>query len=83
MHTEVYHKFCDLYERKLKDFLDKRGISEKEFEKMCADGIGGPSEEKGGNQEFVELFINSTSFESFVEIMRDVCRRMECFSGGP
>ena len=47
---------------------------------MCEDSLDGLSESKGGSKEFVELFINSTSFESFVEIMRDVCRRMECFA---
>ena len=49
-------------------------IADTEFEKMCSSGLE-ISEEKGGNKEFVEIFLNSSTFESFVEMMRDMCRR--------
>ena len=61
---------CDMYTPSplinlfplLGEFLESRGVSPSEFERLCTDALRGPSEGEGGHKEFVEVLMASVDY---------------------
>ena len=63
-HTLPFHKpisTVNLFPL-LGEFLESRGVSPSEFERLCTDALQGPSEGEGGHKEFVEVLMASVDY---------------------
>ena len=49
-------------------FLDRKGVSEEQFIKMCDAALDGPNESDGGSREFIEILIASQEYSYFVKV---------------
>ena len=65
-YTYLHADFSSLFESHIQKFIDERGVSDREFYKL----LRRAQENNDKSAEFIEVFLASCEYDSFVHLMR-------------
>jgi len=77
---DVYQRYLDVFEGKIKDFIEAKGKSVQEFQQSCRHILEG-DDEYGPGRFFVEALLATTEYPVFLSLMKGEARRLRN-SGG-
>ncbi len=66
---DAYNDYLKRFERKFEDFIEKEGFTSAEFYAECREVLEG-SDVFGNKRFFVEIFLATTEYESFLSLMK-------------
>ena len=71
-YTYLHADFSSLFESHIQKFIDERGVSDREFYKL----LRRAQENNDKSAEFIEVFLASCEYDSFVHLMRFMKQKM-------
>ena len=71
-YTYLHADFSSLFESHIQKFIDERGVKDREFYKL----LRRAQENNDKSAEFIEVFLASCEYDSFVHLMRFMKQKM-------
>ena len=70
-YTEIHKKYIDEFEKSLESFIISQGSTPEKFYKLCKTA----QEHDSAIESFIELLLQITEFETFIDMARDAKKR--------
>ncbi len=72
-YTQIYKQFVTDFEKRLEDFIKKKGSTPEKFAELCRIAIDEAEDENV--QEFIDVLCQATDYQTFIDMARDKEKR--------